>query len=275
VEKSLEYGEDAVIAHLDAAEVLQPGVGAFDFPALAIASQLAFVLEATVANVLSVGNDQLRTLPFQSPAQRVGVIAPVGNDASQVGARASASRPRHSYLSERALREPAFGNLRGRKLHSDRYAAAVDHHHALRTFPATCFADCRAPFFAVMNVASRKASSQSSNRRWSSADNSFCHAANQIPSSSHIRNRRQQVDPSGYWSGRSRHRAPVRSTHRIPSRHERFEAQGRPRPSLRRFGSGNSGHNTSHCASLNNTRRFFCFMEEAQQTKCLTRKSLL
>jgi hypothetical protein len=274
MEKSLEYGEDTVVAHLDAAEVLQPRVGALDFPALAVASQFAFVLEATVANVLSVGNDQIRTLAFQSPAQRIGVIAPVGNDASQVGARSSASWPRHAHLLDCALREPTFGNLRGRKLHSDRYAPAVDHHHALRTFPATCFADCRAPFFAVMNVASRKASSQSSSRRWSNRESSFRQAANHMPRSSHIRNRRQQVDPSGYSSGRSRHRAPVRSTHRIPSMHERLEAQGRPRPSLRRFGSGNSGLNTSHCASLNNTRRFFCFMEEAQQTARLTRKSL-
>jgi hypothetical protein len=40
-------------------------------------------------------------------------------------------------------------------LRSDRYAAAVDHHHALRTFPTTGFADCSAPFFAVTKVASR------------------------------------------------------------------------------------------------------------------------
>jgi len=190
MEKSLKYGEDAVVAHLDATEVLQPGIGALDFPALAVASQLAFVLEAAVADVLSVGNDQLRTLLLQSPAQRIGVIAPVGNDAPQMGARASASRPWHSYAPQRALRELAFGNLRGRKLHSNRYAPAVDHHHALRTFPATCFADCRAPFFAVMNVASRKASSQSSNRRWSNMESSFRQAACQAPCSSHIRNRR-------------------------------------------------------------------------------------
>src|ERR1019366_9263881 len=80
---SLEYGEDAVVAHLEAAEILQPGVGALDFPALAVASQLTFVLKATLANVLSVGNDQLRTLSFQSPAQRIGVIAPIGNDAPE------------------------------------------------------------------------------------------------------------------------------------------------------------------------------------------------
>ena len=266
MEESLKHGKDAVIAHLDAAEVLQPGVGALDFPALAVSAQLAFVLEAAVADVVSVGNNQLRTLPFQSRPQRIGVIAPIGNDAPEMRARASPPGPRHPHLAERALREPALGNLRGRKLRSDRYAPAVDHHHALRTFPATRFADCRAPFFAVIKVASRKASSQSSNRRSSSRESSFRHAACQTSCSSHLRNRRQQVDPSGYASGTSRHRAPVRSTHRIPSRHPRFEAQGRPRPSLRRFGSGNSGHNISHCSSLNNTCRLFCLMAEDQQT---------
>ncbi len=275
MEKSLKYGEDAVVAHLDTAEILQPGVGALDFPALSISAQLAFVVEAAVADVFSVGNNQLRSPPFQPHTQGIGVVAPISDDASQMGTWASASRPRHLHLPERAFRESAFGNLRGRKLHSDRYAVAVDHHHALRTFPTTCFADCRAPFFAVMNVASRKASSQSSNRRSSSVDNSFCQADCQTPCSSHIRNRLQQVEPSGYWSGRSRHRAPVRSTHRIPSRHARFKAQGRPRPSLRRFGFGNSGHNNSHCASLDNTCRFFCLMAEDQQTTRLTRKSLV
>ena len=272
MEKALKHGEDAVVTHLDASEVLQPGVGAFDFPALAIASQLAFVLKATVANVVSVGNDQLRTLPFQSPAQGIGVIAPVGNDASEVGARSSASRPRHSYLPERALREPALGQLRGRKLRSDRYAVAVDHHHALRTFPATCFADCGAPFLAVMKVASRKASSQSSNRRWSSIDNSFRHAFSHTPCSSQFRSRRQQVDPSGNSSGRSRHRAPVRNTHRMPCRHSRLLAQGRPRPSLRRLGSGNKGSSIFHCSSLSNCCDFF--IEKAQQPTPLTHKSL-
>jgi NAD(P)-dependent dehydrogenase (short-subunit alcohol dehydrogenase family) len=184
----------------------------------------------------------------------------------------STSNAGNLHLLERALREPTLGNLSGRKLHSDRNTLAVDHHHALRTFPATCFADCRAPFFAVMKVASRKASSQSSNRRWSNIDSSLCQAASQIPSSSHIRSRRQQVEPSGYCSGRSRHLAPVRSTHRIPSRHERFEAQGRPRPSLRRLGSGNRGSTIFHWTSLNSTSRFFCLMTEDQQNTRLLHK---
>jgi hypothetical protein len=274
VEKALKHCEDAVVADLDATEVLQPGVGALDFPALAVATQLAFVLESAIADVLSVGDDQLRPTLFEPRSQSIGVIASIGNDSAQMGAGASTSNAWNLHLLERSLREPAFGNLRGRKLDSDRNALAVDHHHALRTFPATCFADCRAPFFAVMNVASRKASSQSSNRRWSSMDNNFCQAASQIPSSSHIRSQRQQVEPSGYCSGRSRHRAPVRKTQKMPSKQDRFDAHGRPRPSLRRLGSGNRGPNAFHCASFNKTSRFFCLMAKGQQTTCLKRKYL-
>jgi hypothetical protein len=165
-----------------------------------------------------------------------------------------------------------FGDLCGRKLRSDRYAAAVDHHHALRTFPTTCLADSEAPFFAVTKVASRNASSQSNSPRSSICASNFRQARSQTPCSSHIRNRRQQVEPSGYSSGRSRHRAPVRRTHKIPCKHARLEAQGRPRPSLRRRGSGNNGTNTAHCSSLSRASRFF--IEEAHHPTRLTQKSL-
>jgi hypothetical protein len=245
VEESLKYEKDAAVADQGAAEVLQPSVGAFEFPALAISAQLAFVLETAVADVLSVGNDQFYAFAFQPVPERIEDVAPVGNDAPQMGARASAPRPRHCYLPQRALRESAFDNLRRRKLHSGRNAVAVDHHHALLTFPATCFANSGALFFAVMKVASRNISSQSSNRRSSNMDSSFRRAACPTPCSSHIRNRRQQAEPSESRPGTSRHLAPLRrSTQRILSEPARFEAQGRPRPSLRCLSSGNSGHNT-------------------------------
>jgi len=55
MEESLKHGEDAVVAHLDASEVLQPGVGALDFPALSVTAQLAFVLESAIVDILSIG----------------------------------------------------------------------------------------------------------------------------------------------------------------------------------------------------------------------------
>ena len=137
--ESLKYIKDVAVADLGAAEVLQPSVGAFESPAFAVSAPFAFVLETVVADVLSVGNGQFYVFPLRSRPERIGVVAPVGNGAPQMGTRASASRPRHSYLPQRALRESAFGNLRRRKLYSGRYAVAVDHHHALRSFPARCF----------------------------------------------------------------------------------------------------------------------------------------
>ncbi len=48
MEEALKPGKDAVLARLDAPEILPPGVGSLDFPAFAVASQLAFVREAAV-----------------------------------------------------------------------------------------------------------------------------------------------------------------------------------------------------------------------------------
>ncbi len=272
MKKALKHGDNAVISDLDATEILQPGVGAFDFPAFPVASQLAFVLKAPVANVLAVGNNQLRSTLMKSLAQGVGIVAAIGNNPFEMGARPASPLTRNLHRCERAFGQPALGQLRGRKLRSDRYAVAVDHHHALRTFPTTGFADCRAPFLAVTKVASRKASSQSSSRRWSNIDNSLRQALCHTPCSSQLRNRRQQVEPSGYCSGMSRHRAPVRRTHRMPSTHLRLAAQGLPRPSLRRLGSGNNGSKILHCSSLNNSGRFF--IEAVQQSTCPRHKSL-
>lgn len=54
MEEALKHGKDAVVSHLDTTKVLQPGVGTLDFPALAVAAQFAFVLEAAVADVFPV-----------------------------------------------------------------------------------------------------------------------------------------------------------------------------------------------------------------------------
>jgi hypothetical protein len=85
---------------------------------------------------------------------------------------------------------------------------------------------CRRPFFAVTKVASRTASSQSSSLRSSNCPSSFRQSRNQTPRSSHLLSRRQQVAPSGHHSCISRHLAPARRIHSMPSRRARFEVQG-------------------------------------------------
>ena len=52
VEGALKDGNQAVVADLDASEILEPGVGAFDFPAFAVSAQLAFVFEAAIVPIM-------------------------------------------------------------------------------------------------------------------------------------------------------------------------------------------------------------------------------
>ena len=72
VEEAVKDSEDAIVADLDASEVLQPCVGAFDFPAFAVAAQLSFVFKSAVSVVAAVRRDQLGAAPLQPRAQRVG-----------------------------------------------------------------------------------------------------------------------------------------------------------------------------------------------------------
>ena len=78
------------------------------------------------------------------------------------------------------------------------------------------------------------------------------------------------AEGEGNSSGRKRHAAPVCRIHRMPSKHARFDAHGRPRLSFRRRGSGNNGSINRHCSSVNSFCRFF--MAVAHQPTCLTRK---
>jgi hypothetical protein len=59
----------------------------------------------------------------------------------------------------------------------------------------------------------------------------------------------------------------------MPSKQARFDAQGRPRLSRPRRGSGSKGPTNFHCSSVNNFCRFF--KAEEHQLSRLTRKYLI
>jgi hypothetical protein len=115
VEEALKDGNQVVVADLDASEVLQPGVGAFDFPAFAVSAQLALVFEAAMTVVAAVGSDQLCAALFQPSAQPIGVTSAVCNHTSQTGTGASRATARHLHRTERAFCKPVFGNIRSRR----------------------------------------------------------------------------------------------------------------------------------------------------------------
>ena len=122
----------AVVAHDQAPEVTEPGVGAFDNPSLPVAPQRLAVLHRRFLAVLAMGHDQFNTPLPQSFAQRIAVIGFVGDHAHRVLPRsARAMTPPYPDRRERRFRECDFPRGCRVKVVSQRKTAAVDHHHPL------------------------------------------------------------------------------------------------------------------------------------------------
>jgi len=260
-----------LMTNQQAAELTEPGVGSFHDPAPFIASQLSSVFIAPSFVASPVGNNQLDAALPESLAQRVGIVAAVGNHTLGLLPWA-AFRPWDADFGERGFRKLKFTRRGTFQPNSQRKTLTVDQYHPLRALAALGFADCGAPFFAGAKLPSRKVSSHLSSPSSSRAPRSVRQASSQTPSSSHCFSRRQQVEGEGYSSGRKRHAAPVCSIQRMPSKQARLEAQGRPRRSRRSFGWGSNGSINSHCSSVNS----FCLflMAEAHQFTRLIRKYL-
>jgi hypothetical protein len=191
---------------------------------------------------------------MQPFAKRVAVVTAVRNQSVRLLSRAAALPSRHADRVQRRIDERDLGRTGRGDMNSERNTLAVDHHHPLRTLAAGGTTDVRAPFFADANEPSMNVFSHRSRPRASSSPRKARHIASHVPSSSHCRRRRQHVDPLGYPSGRSRHRAPVFKTQRMPSTTSRLLTRGRP-PFGERRGRGRCRSIWTHCASVSRTLR--------------------
>lgn len=99
-----------------------------------------------------------------------------------------------------------------------------------------------------------KVSFQANRPRASNSARKLRHMSSQTSSSYHRWSRLQQVAGLGYSAGRSRQRAPVLRTQRIPSKTSRLLAQGRP-PLGPERSSGRRGSIFDHCRSVKRTLR--------------------
>ena len=259
------------MAYKQSAELAEPSVGALDDPAALVASEFPAVLMLPLLAVFSIGDDEVDASFLQPFAQRIGVVGAVGDHPFRLRSR-SAFGARDFDFGERGFRKRNFSRRGTFKPNSQRKTATVDQYHPLRALAALGFTDGGAPFFAGAKLPSRNVSSHLSRPSPSSAPSNARQASSHTSCSSHCFNRRQQVAGDGYLSGKNLHAAPVCNTHRMPSRHARFDAHGRPRLSLRRFSSGSSGSIRSHCASFNNSNRFL-LMQEVHQITRLSQKS--
>lgn len=228
MEKGLIHLKMIVITHEQTAEVAQPSEGAFDFPTVAVAAQGSAVVERGFASSAPVRNDQQNAALQQSPPQQIAVVSAIGDDAQRTTSGPSPLL-RHGDLGQSAFGQSYFRWVGAAQLDSQRNTRAVDHHHPLRAFAPFGFTNAEAPFFAGAKLPSRKLSLQSSLWRWSSSERKARQTLSQTPRFSQRRNRRQQVLGLGYSLGKSRQRAPVLSTQRMPPTTRRLSAQGRPR----------------------------------------------
>jgi hypothetical protein len=228
----------------EAAEVVHPSEEPFDFPAPTIATQLPPIL--AFAPALPVGRDQFDvvflTELFIEIVRVIGFVA---------------DEPCREFVEEASgqnlFHKLALGWRSTLHRYGERKTVASGDSEDLRALAATRGADGEAPFLALAKVASTNASSRFSWPRSCKCVASRRSASSSFPVRTHCWNRRWQVWKGGYFSGSSRHCAPVPKTHSTPCSTARVSCHGRPRPSRRCCGRS-TGSTTSHCLSVSSQR---------------------
>jgi hypothetical protein len=99
-----------VVAGYQVTEVVQPGIGPFDDPAAAVASETAAILIAVNPRG-AMRYNQLDAAALQSLPQFDAVIAPVCHDALGPLLWSAGPGPRDGYVSERFFRELRLGSI--------------------------------------------------------------------------------------------------------------------------------------------------------------------
>jgi len=155
--------EDAVLAHEQAAEVLQPGERALYLPAFFVTAQFPAILSPPPFPVPAMRHQEFDPSLVKPVAQGVGVVCPIRDDAPRSTAWPSPSPTRYLHLRERAFRQRDLCRRSARQLRSQWNALAIDQYHPLRALAPLGFANSSAPFFADTKLPSRNVSSQSSN----------------------------------------------------------------------------------------------------------------
>lgn len=219
---------------------LQPGKASLDFPSSTIAAKRSPILKQRSFATTSVRTNQFDVRVSQCGSQPIGIGGPIVN------------QPLRKTLIERRTDERFdhvdFSHVRTDDNSRQRNAATIDHQTDLGAFTFLRQTNAVSPFFAGENVASAMHSSQRSCLKASSFPRSLNHAFWNTPERVHSSSRRQHVAGLGYRSGKSCHRAPVRSTHNTPSKHCRGGTRGRP-PLQETGGFGNRSSIRSHWES--------------------------
>lgn len=237
-----------------ASKVSEPTESSLNCISSPVSIPKAVILSVDIPMIASMRGEQVDTSFSQALAQRVAVVCLVSDHSLGAG-----PWPPWPLFGDFDLLECLFGEpdlcWRSRVgMASQRKTLAIDHHHALCSLSPLGLSDRWTPFFAGKKLASINVSSQSSTPLASNSERKARHISFRTSASNHSFRRRQQVEGSGYLSGRSCHRAPVLSIQRIPSKTKRLSFLGRP-PFGRGGGLGIRGSIFFHCSSVRYTTR--------------------
>lgn len=216
--------------------VAEPSDRSLNLPATFVTTKRPSVLRFWFLPIASMGRYQLNTLCSKPISKLVRVVRFVADQT--LGFFANVFQ---GFISQLHFRRT--GRVNG---HSQRNTLAVSQYHELCAFSPLGFADFGAPFLAGTKLPSIKHSPHWIRPLLSKVSMNLRHILSQVPSSSHIFRRFQQVLGLGYFSGRSFQRAPVRKIQRMPSKTNRVSRQGRPLL----FSFGSNGSIAFHCFSV-------------------------
>lgn len=228
----------------------EPSKGALNDVTMRVAPQLAPILMGGPRIVRAGWNDRLNASLCQRLAKFVAVVAFVGNQSFGMLSRsAGAMLLRDGNRIQGGFKQLHLRRRRRVQVCSQRSTRAIDHHHPLCSLPAFGLADLSAPFFAGAKLPSAKHSSQSSLSASFSSANNARHMFRNTPPASHSFKRRQHVLALPYSFGSAAQGDPVQAIHRMPSKHFRSSAAGRP-PWGRSGRAGTCFRILAHCSSL-------------------------
>ena len=221
------------VTHNQAFEPLLQTDRALDPPAVTVASEFSTILGPWLGAVVPLWAHQFNEPIVQVLAQRIAVgrlvVYRLGcRPESGVNDRPNQHRPVQIHLVLVGAGDVCC----------QWEIVPVSQQQDLGAFALAADADRSPPFFARENEPSAKSTRQSICRNSSSWFTSKPQAQRHTPRAVQTWNRRQQVTYEGKSRANSFHRAPLRGTHKMPSRQGRAAIGGRPRARVISF-SGN------------------------------------
>lgn len=240
------------------AKVLKPGIGSFDDPPVLIPSQFSSILMSGDLVVTTRRDDRFDAALDKQGSKFIAVVGPVRHQSFWFSLLMFSDF--YADIIQRCLGERHFRWGRLLHVYSERSTCAIGQYHELCSLAAFSLPDHWAPFFARTNIPSMKHSSHFTFCWSESWFKKALHKFSKTSFSAQSLNRLLTVLLAPYFSGSSLQGAPVHRIQRMPSKHLRSSAGGRP-PFLLSGLLGKCSLIRSHCLSVSDRQAMVSLLD--------------